>query len=555
MYVARPAAPGARLAETPCARSPTRLPRRTVPPARHCSTGQRLLCRGRCGEVRRKILRLCVCRWGNRRLVARWVQDRPNLPWYVEWRCHHDPLTERYQSPWAIAPLAQADSLPSVGISEPLLEEYADAVVASYSQDARAVAEDSADENDLYRRWVAARRSAVATTAAGPLPARAPAARAAPPHVARRVSRAAAAAAAATPAVRRTVARAVAARAAAADTPARAATPAVRRTVARAVAARAAAADTPARAATPAVRRTVARAVAPVAAAASPAATRAHSAAVAAAAVLGHVSNAHATRAASPLSPPPTNIFDLPATAERRSSASALGLFGDEPLPGAEGSSGGVDAPRKLREAEYDFPRSCHAVGLLYRASPEGRKAGLLSPLERELQRVVEESSAAASQPREDADDRTDDGGTAAVAGREHAAGAVGDLDVRLETLGWFGRCFGVEAPTPGPAADRRGLPPQKVAQQVEGDDHHATSPDPRARATGPGAASGPHGTMSDSERRQELDKLRALYQRRVDEMWGNSSDRRQMTVAERRRIRSRLTSRPHRERKGSVYA
>ena len=229
-------------------------------------------------------------------------------------------------------------------------------------------------------------------------------------------------------------------------------------------------------------------------------------------------------------------------------------LFGDEPLPGAEGSSGGVDAPRKLREAEYDFPRSCHAVGLLYRASPEGRKAGLLSPLERELQRVEEESSAAASQPRE-ADDRTDDGGTAAVAGLEHAAGAVGDLDVRLETLGRFGRCFGVEAPTPGPAADRRGLPPQKVAQQVEGDDHHATSPDPRARATGPGAASGPHGTMSDSERRQELDKLRALYQRRVDEMWGNSSDRRQMTVAERRRIRSRLTSRPHRERKGSVYA
>ena len=219
-----------------------------------CSTGA--------GTFWRKILRLCVCRWGNLRLVGRCrFPAGPNDCACVEWRCHNDPLTEGYRSPWAQvfarSSIADADRAPSVGISEPLLEEYADGVVASYAQDARAVAEENAGADELYRQWAASQ-----------------------------------------PAAQR------------------------RR--------RAAATDTPVRAATPAAML---------------GSTRAQSAAVAVAAALDHVSSAHTTPASSPLSPPPTNIFDLPANTERRSSASALGLFGDEPLHPAGALSGSAGLP------------------------------------------------------------------------------------------------------------------------------------------------------------------------------------------------------------------
>ena len=246
--------------------------------------------------------------------------------------------------------------------------------------------------------------------------------------------------------------------------------------------------------------------------------------------------------------------------------------------------------PRKLSWGEYDRPRSCHALGLLHPASAAGRRGYPIrgrSAADEQARAaleawMLEEQGQMQQHAYRDGGGGGDGGGE----GKDHGNGARafrGCLDSPWDSPWGAGfmrvvgtrrdddgetvaeqqqeeaalhswlllRCLGVSEESENEQRARRGgeregeehgeetaasspgSPPQKVAQSDAGS--HLTPP------------------MTAQARRDELLRLRALYESRVDAMCGNSPC--QMTRAERQRARSRLTASAHKQRKGAVYA
>ena len=195
-----------------------------------------------------------------------------------------------------------------------------------------------------------------------------------------------------------------------------------------------------------------------------------------------------------------------------------------------------ITTPKKLAPAEYDRPMSCHAVGLLRASADEGRRPWL-APQEKERAAV----SWRALEQEQDEQRLSSQRAQLRVRGPAGSSGfhlgmSCGDSHVETGLGDFFARCFKGQQQEEEQAL---GSPP-KAQQQEEGEALlHRT----------------PHGYMTERERRSELDRLRAVYEQKVQQLGSYSSTPSQMSTAERLRTRSRLTATPYRERKGAVYA
>ena len=131
------------------------------------------------------VVRRCCCRCGNRRFLCRWNWDLIEDLGCIQCVCHNDPLHDAlgrrlgFHNPWALVRSgADVDATPTLGTTrvgaadDALLEEYADAVIESYTPNEDGSEE--ADDAELYRRWSqgngTARAAAPAAVAASTAP-------------------------------------------------------------------------------------------------------------------------------------------------------------------------------------------------------------------------------------------------------------------------------------------------------------------------------------------------------------------------------------------------